>query len=40
MEKDIARIWFSEKKMSTLATLAFGRLFAAARRGPPALPEP
>ena len=34
--KDIARIWFSEKKMSTLAMLAPGRLFAAARRGPEA----
>jgi len=32
MGKDIARIWFSEKKMSTLA----GRLFAVARRGPDA----
>jgi hypothetical protein len=32
--KDIARIWFSEKKMSTLAMSAPGRLFAAARRGP------
>jgi hypothetical protein len=32
--KDIARIWFSEKKMSPLATLAPGPLFSAARRGP------
>jgi hypothetical protein len=32
----IARIWFSERKMSTISTLALSRLFSAPRRAPPA----